>query len=232
MKNSNPHKDDDKLILRQIYQITFLMDGRTYIGKHTPKKNEDFHKYYGSGKHITRAIQKYGKENFKKEILFEAICTESFIAEKEKFYIAEARKIGKAEFNISAGGDGGCNPNTHTSEKWIHRFDNWDEARWELFRNRCKESQNSLDKETKVAKMKETLKNLSKEQILKSHKLAAANRGPDSKSSHKGCHWKQRPEALIKRWKRYIENYKAKGNFKKVIELENKIRNLQESVES
>lgn len=51
-----------------IYKITNTINGKFYIGKHsTEDPNDD---YYGSGRTINKSIQKYGKKNFKKEILF------------------------------------------------------------------------------------------------------------------------------------------------------------------
>lgn len=49
-----------------IYKITNLLDGKVYIGQHTTTNLDDG--YFGSGKHIIRAVKKYGKENFRKEI--------------------------------------------------------------------------------------------------------------------------------------------------------------------
>lgn len=90
-----------------IYRITNLVNGNTYIGQHQPKENEPFDKYLGSGELIRRAIKKHGKENFKKEILYNNIQYKKTADSVEKFAIAKEKAIGKAEYNISTGGTGG-----------------------------------------------------------------------------------------------------------------------------
>jgi group I intron endonuclease len=50
-----------------IYEITNLVNGKTYIGQHITQDLEDG--YLGSGRALKAAIKKYGRASFKKEIL-------------------------------------------------------------------------------------------------------------------------------------------------------------------
>jgi group I intron endonuclease len=84
----------------RIYKTTNLINNKFYIGQ---EKN-DSDSYLGSGKILKNAIQKYGKQNFRKEIL--EICeNEKELDEKEIYWIkklnATNRKIG---YNICEGG--------------------------------------------------------------------------------------------------------------------------------
>ena len=86
-----------------IYLTTNLINGKKYIGKDINNRPG----YLGSGIYIKQAIQKYGKENFKKEILCE--CYDySILNELESFFIyllsATDENIG---YNMTFGGDGG-----------------------------------------------------------------------------------------------------------------------------
>ena len=51
-----------------IYKTTNLLNNKFYIGKHQCLTLEDG--YLGSGRALKEAVAKYGKENFKREILF------------------------------------------------------------------------------------------------------------------------------------------------------------------
>jgi len=92
-----------------IYRIVNELNGKDYIGKRlcpksfTPKTDT----YFGSGLVVNRAFKKYGKENFRKEILVENIKTVEEINSLEISYIKKYKENGKAVYNISEGGDGG-----------------------------------------------------------------------------------------------------------------------------
>ncbi|MCR4661666.1 MAG: GIY-YIG nuclease family protein [Clostridia bacterium] len=85
-----------------IYKTTNLINNKFYIGQHKNNKNNS--SYLGSGKILKYAINKYGKENFKLEIL-EECDSQQKLNEREKYWI----KILKNEncYNISDGGNGG-----------------------------------------------------------------------------------------------------------------------------
>jgi group I intron endonuclease len=89
-----------------IYKTTNLINGKIYVGQDS--KNNP--KYLGSGIALNNAIKKYGKENFKKEILENCIDKKD-MDEKEIYWIdkldARNKDIG---YNITKGGDGclGC----------------------------------------------------------------------------------------------------------------------------
>ncbi len=87
-----------------VYQITNLLDGKIYIGKHQTKNLDDG--YMGSGKRLRYAMKKYGAENFKKEILF-VFETELEMNTKEAELVNE-EFVGRDDtYNICFGGQGG-----------------------------------------------------------------------------------------------------------------------------
>lgn len=89
-----------------VYLIVNNVNGKTYVGQRKSSKEWYYDKYMGSGKHLKSAIKKYGIENFEKFLIQHCYSKEE-TDKAEKFWIAEYRKRGKAEYNIANGGDGG-----------------------------------------------------------------------------------------------------------------------------
>jgi hypothetical protein len=87
-----------------IYQTTNLVNGKFYIGKHQTKNLDD--NYIGSGAALKKAIKKYGRKNFKKEILF-IFKTEHEMNVKEKEIVNESFFKNEMTYNIGVGGEGG-----------------------------------------------------------------------------------------------------------------------------
>ena len=91
-----------------IYRIINKINGHDYIGKKLIKKDKNplLDNYYESGTLIKKAIKKYGKDNFKKEILDYNIPTEEEATITEIKRINEYKSKGLAYYNISPGGEG------------------------------------------------------------------------------------------------------------------------------
>jgi len=86
-----------------VYKVVNLINNKIYIGKEK-KSDRD---YYGSGLLISRAINKYGKQYFKKVIL--CICRNyKEMNGKEKYWIDKLNTTDvNRGYNIMLGGDGG-----------------------------------------------------------------------------------------------------------------------------
>jgi group I intron endonuclease len=131
-----------------IYKTTNLINQKFYVGKDTHNNPN----YYGSGKRLKLAIQKYGIENFKKEII--EICDSmEKLNERERFWIKELNAINEG-YNISLGGDGGDtisnNPNKKLigkrhSEKMKDPFVNKNKAKGRVVRLKKKDDPNWIN---------------------------------------------------------------------------------------
>lgn len=90
-----------------LYKTTNKINGKYYIGAHTTSNLDDG--YLGSGTLILRAISKYGKENFIREIL-------QFFNSSEELYLAERQLVDEKfilddnNYNVNIGGKGGFLP--------------------------------------------------------------------------------------------------------------------------
>jgi group I intron endonuclease len=85
-----------------VYKVTNLINNKIYIGQDTNNNPN----YYGSGLIIKKALKKYGKENFKKEILEECFDQKE-LDEKEVYWIKILNSLVPFGYNLQEGGKGG-----------------------------------------------------------------------------------------------------------------------------
>lgn len=91
----------------KIYKTTNLVNGMIYVGQ-TTKDDEN---YLGSGFYIIKAVKKYGRENFKREILKDDIPSQKLLDVWEFVFIKKLRATDpRIGYNILPGtaNDFGC----------------------------------------------------------------------------------------------------------------------------
>jgi hypothetical protein len=98
-----------------IYKITNTKNKKIYIGKHQTENIND--NYFGSGVALEKAIKKYGKDLFIKEILF-IFDNEDEMNNKEKEIVTEKFIASRYNYNMGVGGEGGSHfkGKSHTKE--------------------------------------------------------------------------------------------------------------------
>jgi len=162
-------------MIKLIYITTNLVNGKQYVGKHVAEIIKD--EYLGSGQILNKAINKYGRKCFKRELL--EICeSKKDLNKKEVFWIKEKNTLHPNGYNLTKGGTGGDtfsdNPNKERTRlnrsKSIKKY--WDnlskedkEKRVSKIRGkkRSDESKKRYSKAKKgIKKTSEHLKNLSK----------------------------------------------------------------------
>lgn len=87
-----------------LYKITNLLNNKIYVGVHKTHDMNDG--YMGSGKVIKRAIEKYGIDNFRKDIL-ETFQDEESMYAREKEFVTEDFLSREDVYNLRRGGSGG-----------------------------------------------------------------------------------------------------------------------------
>jgi group I intron endonuclease len=86
-----------------IYLTTNMITGKRYVGQHAA--NDKINDYFGSGLLLNKAIKKYGKSNFTKEII-ENCVSEQQLNKREEYWIKEKNTINPNGYNISGSGYG------------------------------------------------------------------------------------------------------------------------------
>jgi len=84
-----------------VYVTTNLINGKQYIGDHSTDNIND--NYLGSGKYFLKAIKKYGRTNFKREILEQCNSKHAAI-ELQRPYINKYDTLAPKGYNISPAG--------------------------------------------------------------------------------------------------------------------------------
>ena len=87
-----------------IYKTTNVISKKYYIGCHQTDNLDDG--YLGSGKHLKRAIKKYGIENFTFEILH-ILPTKEEMFQLERELVNESVVKDPLSYNLKIGGSGG-----------------------------------------------------------------------------------------------------------------------------
>ena len=91
-----------------LYRTTNLINSRYYIGMHSTNRLND--NYIGSGRRLWYELRKYGRQNFKFEIL-EFFNSKEELALREK-EVVSLQEIAKEKcMNLKVGGLGGFPPN-------------------------------------------------------------------------------------------------------------------------
>lgn len=131
-----------------VYLIENLINGKIYIGKHSTENFDDG--YMGSGKLITKAISKYGIENFRKQILQEFETAQDAL-EYEKTIVDEQFVNDNNTYNLHVGGgDWSCANRLLTHEQ---RKESMKVAREALWKNAVYRAEHSERMRKRAKKM-------------------------------------------------------------------------------
>lgn len=89
-----------------VYKITNLINNKKYIGKRSCDCDIKDDQYMGSGIILKKAIKKYGKDNFKKDII-EILDNEEEAFQREMYWIKYFNAVRSKEYyNLKDGGNG------------------------------------------------------------------------------------------------------------------------------
>lgn len=100
-----------------VYKTTCTLNNEVYVGQH--KKSSFDANYYGSGLIIQRALKKYGKKNFKVEVMGWA-KTIGELNDLESKFILESKQCAETKcLNISSGAKGGHENYSHAPRPWV-----------------------------------------------------------------------------------------------------------------
>ena len=97
-----------------IYLTTNLVNGKKYIGSRDRTLSKGYGTYLGSGVNLKLAIKKYGRKNFKREILVE--CSKEERYNLEAHYLEKYNAVDNPNFYNLEGVRGTFSGYTHSNE--------------------------------------------------------------------------------------------------------------------
>ena len=101
-----------------VYKIQCKVNNKLYVGKHQTKKLKDG--YFAGGYLIKKALNKYGKDNFEREII-EFCQNEEDVCNKEKYWIKYYNSCYPNGYNITEGGEGRSWFKNHPNKETIRQ---------------------------------------------------------------------------------------------------------------
>ena len=100
-----------------IYLITNNLNGKQYVGQRLFAGDPLTDTYFGSGFALKKAIKKYGKKNFKKEILQHSITTQADANIYEELLIKKHNTLSPSGYNLKSGSNQHCIFSVETRKK-------------------------------------------------------------------------------------------------------------------
>jgi len=100
-------------MIRQIYEITNLINGKRYFGQTRQKRNTRWLDHKGDARRgkllpLYNSMRKYGVENFQYKVIIDNIPTQSELDRLEKLWIETCNTTDREfGYNIDKGGSGG-----------------------------------------------------------------------------------------------------------------------------
>ena len=110
-----------------IYCIENLINGKKYIGKSIDLEKR-MYKYHEYSTALNRAINKYGKDAFKRFIV--ECCKIDILEEREKYYIKEWKTKAPNGYNLTDGGEGMSNPSDETRKRLSEALSGENHPNW------------------------------------------------------------------------------------------------------
>lgn len=207
-----------------IYKITNTINGKFYIGSHRTKNIND--RYMGSGKLLKRAFEKYGIENFTKEILFVFDNSEDMYAKEAEIVNADFL-LEENTYNVKIGGFGGWDYSNSSGK--AHRLDKSMQSEYiKLGRLKLKELYKDPKFKTKVGKsISDSMKRkydsgyinpfknkCHSQKTIEKIKVGRLNKGLGSSNSQFGTCWITNGQENKKIKKEDIDNWINIGYYK------------------